>query len=166
MAAWARGSWCRPGGLGGLTGRGVSPYPGCGAAHLGCGGSRGGSAGHGDPELFMRVWQRLACEAVAVDEQAGLMNQLDPAAQALLHSQAGPLAGRVLTVIPTCPELHLTSETFRVVLLRRLRLPLPVTARRCRCGATLDVLGDHRAAQWSSGPAGVPSRGCCSTHLP
>ena len=35
---------------------------------------------------------------------------------------------------------------FRVLLLRRLRMPLPLTARACRCGRLLDVLGHHRAA--------------------
>ena len=38
------------------------------------------------------------------------------------------------------------SDCMRVLLLRRLRLPLPHTPRHCRCGGTLDALGDHRAA--------------------
>ena len=41
--------------------------------------------------------------------------------------------------ISGCPK-------YRVVLLRRLRLPLPLAPRRCRCGGRLDALGDHRSA--------------------
>ena len=38
------------------------------------------------------------------------------------------------------------SECMRVVLLRRLRLPLPPAPRQFRCGGSLDPLGDHRPA--------------------
>ena len=38
-------------------------------------------------------------------------------------------------------------------MLRRLRLPLPLAARTCRCRRTLDLLGDHRAACAQSGGA-------------
>ena len=34
----------------------------------------------------------------------------------------------------------------RMLLLRRLHLPLPLTARHCRCGLPLDSRGHHRAA--------------------
>ena len=50
---------------------------------------------------------------------------------------------------PTVPELHVDSAPFRVLLLRRLRLPLPPA--RCRCQRLLDVLGDHVAACPGSG---------------
>ena len=43
------------------------------------------------------------------------------------------------------------DDAFRVTLLRRLRLPLPPTARACRCGRELDILGDHRAACATAG---------------
>ena len=35
---------------------------------------------------------------------------------------------------------------WRVLLLRRLRLPLPLAPKHCACGALLDELGDHRSA--------------------
>ena len=38
------------------------------------------------------------------------------------------------------------SHLFRLLLLRRLRLPLPLSERSCRCRRVLDPLGDHRAA--------------------
>ena len=47
---------------------------------------------------------------------------------ALLDSQAGPHAARVLTTRPTLPEFSLESPLFRAILLRRLRLPLPLTS--------------------------------------
>ena len=51
------------------------------------------------------------------------------------------------------------SECMRAVLLRRLRLPLPHAPKQCRCGGTLDPLGDHRAAcpvAGVLGPRGAP----------
>ena len=51
--------------------------------------------------------------------------------------------------LSTCPTSRLTKippQLFRVVLLRRLGLPLPLTARSCRCGRPLDSCGHHRAA--------------------
>ena len=38
------------------------------------------------------------------------------------------------------------SEPFRVVLLRRLRMPLPLSVHRCSCGRVLDPFRHHRAA--------------------
>ena len=56
-----------------------------------------------------------------------------------------PFASRFLTTVPTCPALSYPSHLFRVLLLRRLRLPL-LSQRYCRCRRPLDSLGDHRAA--------------------
>ena len=50
----------------------------------------------------------------------------------------------LMTTVPSCPEFDVPNDEYRVVLLRRLRLPLPL--RRCRCGGRLDALGDHRSA--------------------
>ena len=70
---------------------------------------------------------------------------------ALLDSQAGPFAARIFTARPTSPELSRAPSHFRVLLLRRLRLPLPVTAAYCRCRRRLDALKDHFAACPRSG---------------
>ena len=43
-------------------------------------------------------------------------------------------------------RLTADSEEFRVLLLRRLRLALPLAPKRCRCGRHLDNLADHRSA--------------------
>ena len=44
------------------------------------------------------------------------------------------------------PRKHDLTQSFRLLLLRRLHLPLPLTARRCRCGRLLDSYGHHHAA--------------------
>ena len=49
--------------------------------------------------------------------------------QALLFAQTGPYSSRVFTSVPSCPGLAYSPALFRVLLLRRLRLPLPFTAR-------------------------------------
>ena len=88
---------------------------------------------------YHRGWQRLASTAQDRIELAALLSDLDPSSRALMLSQAGPYASRALTVYPTTPEYTLSPEHFRVCLLRRLRLPLPLTPHRCSCGQALDV---------------------------
>ncbi len=67
-------------------------------------------------------------------------------AKALIRSQSGRCAGRVFTALPTSLSTTLSSAEMRVLILRRLQLPLPMSARRCSCGGLLDEYGDHRAA--------------------
>ena len=109
--------------------------------------------GHDEREFgeFLRGWQHRA--ALAGDKRALdlHLSHTDAASRALLLSQAGPHAGRAFTVFPTSAELTVPSPLFRVLLLRRLRLPLPVTPRTCACRGRLDSLGDHRAACATSG---------------
>ena len=76
---------------------------------------------------------------------------IPPASQALLHSQAGPFASRAFTTIPYTTEFEYPSHLFRILLLRRFRLHLPLSARFCRCRRPLNPLGDHRAACAQSG---------------
>ena len=59
---------------------------------------------------------------------------LSPTEQAQVRSQSGPLASVPLTALPVHRISRMDSEPFRVVLLRRLRLPLPLSVRRCSCG--------------------------------
>ena len=65
---------------------------------------------------------------------------------ALIRSQSGPFSGVVFSAPPTSPLTVLDPSVFRVLLLRRLRLPLPPTSRLCRCRQFLDPYGDHRSA--------------------
>ena len=93
-----------------------------------------------------RGWQQSA--GAAVDKRAleMLFSDLDSASRALLLSQSGEGASCAITAIPSCPDFVVDSGEFRTFLLRRLRLALPLAPRRCRCGGTLDELGDHRSA--------------------
>ena len=104
-----------------------------------------------EPGDFRRGWQRHAdhvCDQRALEM---LLPHLDPASRALLLSQAGPYGGRVFTVLPTSRDFDVPCAQFRVLLLRRLRLPLPLAPRACTCRGRLDQLGDHRAACANSG---------------
>ena len=91
-------------------------------------------------------WQRPAALAAHQAFRTELMASLDPPSQAMLQSQSGPYASRAFTTIPFGPDTSYPSHLYRVLLLRRLRLPLPLSARVCRCRRILDPLGDHRAA--------------------
>ena len=84
-----------------------------------------------------------------------LMPRLAEDDRALLRSQSGPLAGMSFSTVPA----RIDSQAFRVLLLRLLRLPLPLSSRRCRCGR---FLGDCRG----SGQTRVCGRECCCTNLP
>ena len=50
-------------------------------------------------------------------------------------------------LLPRLTESEQAQLQFRVLLQRRLRLPLPLSARQCRCGRPLDILGHRRAAR-------------------
>ena len=93
-----------------------------------------------------RGWQHKAATTTHTAFRAEVRQRLDPGSQALLESQTGPHASRAFTTIPYHNDNTYPSHLFRLLLLRRLRLPLPLFARFCRCRRTLDSLGDHRAA--------------------
>ena len=80
-----------------------------------------------DPWPF-RGWQRVA--ARACDERAYETHLADLA--------PGQFASRALNVLPTRDDVAIPSAQFRVLLLRRLRLPLPLAPRRCSCHGVLD----------------------------
>ena len=67
------------------------------------------------------------------------------------------MSGVPFSAVPSSPPTRLAPQIFRVLLLRRLWLPLPLTSCSCRCGRPLDVLGHHRAACSRAGVLG--SRG-------
>ena len=84
-----------------------------------------------EPADFLRGWQRRASHAC--DERAleTHLADLSPASRALLLSQAGPHSARALMVLPTCEDVVVPASHFRVLLLRRLRLPLDFGPRSC-----------------------------------
>ena len=66
--------------------------------------------------------------------------------RALVRSHGGLLAGMSLAAVPSNPHTRTEPQLFRVLLLGRLRLPLPLSSRACQCGRLLDVFGHHRAS--------------------
>ena len=86
--------------------------------------------------------------------------------RAMLRSQGGPFSGLPFTTLPLSPLQRFDSHLFRVLLLRRLHLPLPLSSRACRCGRPLDCLGpspckllegrSHWSLLWL-GPAARPA---------
>ena len=71
---------------------------------------------------------------------------LDDTQRALLQSQHGPLASSPFTAVPTSRVTRMDAQPFRLLMCRRLHLPLPLSLRTCRCGRRLDSFGHHRAA--------------------
>ena len=104
-------------------------------------------AGQFEPGEWQHGWQyRAATSREHHYRDASLMPRMSRAGRALLRSQSGPAAGTAFMAIPTSSLSSFTPQCFRVLLLRRLRLPLPADGHTCRCGRNLDTLGDHRAA--------------------
>ena len=104
-----------------------------------------------ESEVALRGWKRPASRLLDDFDLAEPRRSVGAAELTLLDSQSGAFAARVLTVRPTVPELAVGSAPFRMLLHRRLRLPLPLAPARNRCLRTLDVLGDHVAACPRSG---------------
>ena len=92
---------------------------------------------------FRTVWQHEASSRV---ERSHRDTQLFPRMGEASRSQAGPGAGLAFSTCPTCRVTALESNVFRMILLHRLQMPLPLTVRTCRCGRPLDAYGHHRAA--------------------
>ena len=80
--------------------------------------------------------------------------RLEPTEQALVRSQRGPMAGIPFHCSPVSPTSRFDPQCFRVLLLRRLWCPLPLSSAFCRCGQPLDSRGHHRAACATSGVLG------------
>ena len=100
-----------------------------------------------EPGCQRTGWQHEA--AIAVEKQFRDVNLFPLMAEHerdLVRSQGGPLAGMSLAAAPSNPHTRIEPQLFRVLLLRRLRLPLPLSSRACRCGRLFDVFGHHRAS--------------------
>ena len=100
-----------------------------------------------EPGETTHGWQYHSSSRVETHFREDLVRfRLGRAHTALLRSQSGPCAGVHLTALPRHEETKWRPEQLRVLLLRRLRLPLQLGPRSCRCGRQTDTLGDHRAA--------------------
>ena len=99
-------------------------------------------------------WQKLAARSLEIQHLSDTRPTLSPTDQAMLRSQGGPLAAAPFLALPTSRLTKLDPSVFRTLLLRRLRLPLPLTMRVCGCGPLLDAFGHHRSACAVSGVLG------------
>ena len=100
-----------------------------------------------EPGEWRHGWQYFAAAQLEKTYRASaVMSDGSLAAKALLRSQSGPGAGAHLSALPVDEARTLQPHHLRLILLRRLRMPLPLDVRRCSCGGTLDPYGDHRSA--------------------
>ena len=124
-----------------------------------------------DPDNFelgqtRASWQHAVASRIDAAFRDSLFSRMTDSAVAAIRSQGGSGAGLVLTCCPTCRVTKMEA-LFRVTLLWRLQLPLPLTARTCRVASfsTLWATTKQRA-RGGSGQARVGSGECCSTDLP
>ena len=100
-----------------------------------------------EPGEWKHGWQYHACAARDSHFAAHAhLPPLHPSLRCLRSSQSGPCASRHFTVMPSSRDTTFTADRFRTLLLVRLRRPLGLALRRCRCGAVLDPFGEHRSA--------------------
>ena len=108
-----------------------------------------------EPGWFCTGWQHEAASRLEWQHrERHLMPVLADSERALLRAQSGPAAGMSLSAVPSSPQTRIESQLFRVLLLRRLRLPLPPASRLCRCGRLLYNFGHHRASCAQAGVLG------------
>ena len=94
-----------------------------------------------DPGTLAHSWQFFA--GLTVESQfrdVALCPHVSPTQRALLRSQSGPMSGLPFSTVPSSFSSRFPSQLFRVLLLRRLWLPLPLSSRTCRCGHALSRL--------------------------
>ena len=100
-------------------------------------------------------WQHEASSRVERQfRERNVLPVLTDGERALLRSQSGSGAGVALSTVPCNPLVRIEPQLFRVLLLRRLRLSLPLARRFCRCGRLLDSYGHHRASCARAGVLG------------
>ena len=107
-----------------------------------------------EPGTARAGWQYEASSRVDFKASC-LFPHMSPSERALVRSQSGSGAGVALLTSPSSPLTGIESPLFRALLLqRRLRLPLPLSERMCRCGHFIDSYGHHRAACSRTGVLG------------
>ena len=145
-------------------------------------GQRPGFHPDGEFPTFSRTgWQSFAsAQMEEVFFQNTVWPRLDPTEQALVRSQRGPMAGIPFHCSPVSPTSRFDPQCFRVLLLRRLRCPFPLSSAFCRCGQPLDPRGttvqfarhrgcsDDEASFWRAALCGSvekPAPGCLPTSV-
>ena len=102
----------------------------------------------GEPGEWQHGWQYWASSiSDSYFRKTSLLPVRPAASRAHLRSHSGPNAGAALAYAPTAPENTIPPHLFRVIVLERLQLPLPIAEATCAgCRAPLDPLGRHRAS--------------------
>ena len=102
----------------------------------------------GEPGEWKHGWQYWASSVSDSHfRKTTMLLARSAASRAHLRSHSGFNAGAALAHAPTSPEFVIAPHLFRVLLLERLQLPLPIDEAVCSgCRAPLDPLGRHRAA--------------------
>ena len=106
-----------------------------------------------EPGEWQHGWQ-CWCSFVADTSfrKSSMLSGQTAANQAHLLSHSRHNAGVALAYAPTAPKYVIPPHLFRVLLLERMRLPLPITDSTCSgCHARLDPRGMHGAACTRSG---------------
>ena len=101
-----------------------------------------------------RGWQHVTASKVEHQHREELFVHMRLSHQ--VRSQAGPGVGMTLSSAPVNYLTRFPPHLFRVVLLRRLRLLLPLSLHTCRCGRQIDKFAttEHRAHEqgcWGEG---------------
>ena len=106
-----------------------------------------------EPGEWPHGWQYWASSiSDTFFRKSSLLSSRAAASRAHLRSHSGCNAGAALAYAPTSKEYTIPPQLFRVLLLERLQLPLPVTEATCEgCHSALDARGRHRAACTLSG---------------
>ena len=115
----------------------------------------------GDTFQPRQGWQHFASNTVEELHLREALPALPPPQRALVRSQGGPLPSRPFVCCPTSRLTKFSSQSFRVLLLRRLHLPLPLSSRNCRQGCWGGVGSPSRAP--SPGFAGREAHACQRT---
>ena len=110
-------------------------------------GSRHPQADTSEPGEWQHGWQYHASSSSERNFQKSVViAQSSAGDQAHLMWPCGTSASAVLLGCPTKCEFPTRPETFRLLTLERLRLPIHVAGAQCAYGAPLDQLGRHRGA--------------------
>ena len=105
-----------------------------------------------EPAEWLHGWQYWPSSVFDAYRRKNSMTNRPSCRQAHLRSHSGRNAGVVFSHAPIAAACTVPPHLFRVLLLERLQLPLPLTQTTCNgCHERLDSLGRHRGACTRSG---------------
>ena len=90
-------------------------------------------------------WQQHATKSLHTSARATVSKTWTPQGRQCSTLKQGPLPAGLSPLCHNSRHILPFTHIFRLLMLRRLRLPLPLSKRTCRCRRNVDQLGDHRA---------------------